>query len=94
MKPTVIEPARFALSLAPVSKTIYAGKAKILTDGKRTWGQSVGVRHDVTPDFYHIMFQLANMLDDSETDGGFVVNVSDGSTYDVTIKKIKPEAKS
>jgi len=86
-------PAIFSLALAPLSRTIYAGKVKTCTDGKRTWGEPSGVRHDVTCDFYHVLLNLADMLDESKTNGGFVFNMNDGSAYEVNIKKTKPESK-
>jgi len=63
-----------------------------MSNGTRTYGERVGVRHDVTADFYHVLLGLADMLDVTKQQSSFVFKDENGSpAYEVTLKKIKEE---
>jgi len=91
MTRTVIEPAKFSLSLAPLSQKIYAGEVKILSDGKKHWAEATGKKHDVTSDFYYVLLALAGMIDNSTTQGNFTFSDENVVTYEVTIKSTEEE---
>ena len=49
-------PTEFRLLFAPLTRSVYAGRAKELCDGLLI---AVGQRHDVTDDFLGVVIQYA-----------------------------------
>jgi len=90
MKIKTVEPERFTLALTPLGNRIMAGKIRVVTDGKSTWGKSIGKMEDVTSDFYHVIFALADMNNDKTKQGDFTFSNQSGETYQVTVKEITP----
>lgn len=73
----------FRLAMSPLSRTIFAGRIK-QRDG---YAEAVGVRHDVTSDFYGCLVQFG------EAHGGaFDITDSAGNPhYRVTVTKLDPQ---
>jgi len=92
MKPAIVKPAHFALSLSPLSRRIHAGNFKTVTDGKTTWAESAGKKYDVTSNFFRLLFALAYMIPDSQKQGSFTFSNQDKKRhYKVTIEEITQE---
>lgn len=68
----------FRLAMSPLTRTIFAGRIA----QKDGYAQAVGVRHDVTADFYGCLIQLA------ESHGGtFEITANGEPAYEVTVRK-------
>jgi len=68
----------FRLAMSPLTRTIFAGRIA----QKDGYAQRVGVRHDVTADFYGCLIQLA------ESHGGtFEITANGEPAYEVTVRK-------
>lgn len=76
--PTAKHPFRLAMS--PLTRTIYAGRIK-QHDG---YAEAVGVRHDVTADFYACLIQMAD-----SHGGEFTITANGKPAYEVTVKKVE-----
>lgn len=72
------EKTEFRLSMAALSKTIYAGRAKDLGGGLSV---STGQRHDVTNDFLTCVIQMGDAMG-----GKFAINNQEGE-WEVTVTK-------
>lgn len=69
----------FRLAMSPISRSIFAGRIR----QRNGYAEAIGVRHDVTPDFYACLIQLA------ESHGGsFTISADGKPAYDVTIVKL------
>ena len=80
--PTAKHPFRLAMS--PLTRTIFAGRIR-QRDG---YAEAVGVRHDVTPDFYACLIQMA------QSHGGTFMITADGNpAYEVTVRDLQGEQK-
>lgn len=67
----------FRLAMSPLTRTIYAGRIRP-RDG---YAEAIGVRHDVTADFYACLIQMA------ESYGGEFTITSNGQpAYDVVVR--------
>lgn len=76
--PTAKHPFRLAMS--PLTNTIFAGRIRQM-DG---YAKAVGVRHDVTSDFYACLIQMA------ESNGGtFTITANGKPAYEVTVKAVE-----
>lgn len=74
----------FKLSMSPLTRNVYAGRVKQVAG--KNYAEPVGVRHDVTNDFYAVLIQMA------EIHGGeFSISVNGKPAFDVTVKGIKNE---
>lgn len=70
----------FRLAMSPLTRTVYAGRIR----QKEGYAEAVGVRHDVTTDFYGVLIQLA----DSHK-GNFTITVDGQPAYEVTVRPIE-----
>jgi|GEM_PF-2504192 len=86
-----IEKARMSLILSPLSGRIYAANVKTVGDNEKTWAEATGKKYDVTSDFYHVLFALADMLPASQMQGDFFFRDEAGTSYEVTIKAATKE---
>ncbi|MGK4923132.1 DUF7446 family protein [Bordetella hinzii] len=69
----------FRLAMSPLSRSIFAGRIR----QREGYAEAVGVRHDVTADFYACLIQLA------ESHGGaFTISADGKPAYDVTVLKL------
>lgn len=69
----------FRLAMSPLTRTIFAGRIA----QKDGYAQPVGVRHDVTADFYGCLIQMA------ESHGGeFTITANGEPAYVVTVQKV------
>lgn len=70
------------LAMSPLTRTIYAGQIK----QNKGYAEAVGVRHDVTADFYGCLIQLA------ESQGGvFVISKNGEPAYEVIVRNLLPK---
>jgi len=87
MTKTVAEPVHFALLLSLPSRRIDAVVVREnFSDGEYHLAEPVEEKNDVTSDFHYILLALADMLDDSKTQGSFTFTTQGGDDYEVTIK--------
>jgi len=78
--PTAKHPFRLAMS--PLTRTIYAGRIR-QRDG---YAEAVGDRHDVTPDFYTCLIQMA-----ASHGGAFTITANGESTHEVVVRSLREE---
>ena len=72
----------FRLAMSPLTRTIYAGRIR-QRDG---YAEAIGVRHDVTRDFYACLIQLA------ESHGGeFTISSNGVPAFEVSVKKMQED---
>ncbi len=82
MSKTAANPFRLAMS--PLTRTIFAGRIR----QREGYAESVGVRHDVTSDFYSCLIQLAD-----SHGGEFTINADGKPAYTVTVTKAERDLK-
>lgn len=71
----------FKLAMSPLTRTVYAGRVKQAVG--KNYAEPVGVRHDVTNDFYEVLIHMA------ESRGGeFVINSNGKPAFEVSVKPI------
>jgi len=69
--------------MSPLTRTIYAGRIR-QQDG---FSEAVGLRHDVTADFYGCLIQMA------ESHGGtFTITVNGKPAYEVSVHDIQEQS--
>ncbi len=68
----------FRLAMSPLTRTIFAGRIA----QKDGYAQAVGVRHDVTADFYGCLIQLAD-----SHGGTFEITANGEPAYEVKVRK-------
>lgn len=69
----------FRLAMSPLTRTVFAGRIK----QREGYAEAVGVRHDVTHDFYGVLIQMA------ESQGGTILINSNGKpAYEVVVRDL------
>lgn len=69
----------FRLAMSPLTRTVFAGRIR-QRDG---YAEAVGVRHDVTKDFYGVLIQMA------ESHGGeFAIHANGAPAFTVSVSKL------
>lgn len=70
----------FRLAMSPLTRTIFAGRIR----QREGYAEAVGVRHDVTADFYGCLIQMAD-----SHEGEFTINSDGKPAYRVMVEKIE-----
>jgi len=73
----------FRLAMSPLSRTIFAGRIR----QREGYAEAVGVRHDVTADFYGCLIQMAD-----SHGGQFTINENGTPAYEVVVRRIEGES--
>ncbi len=72
----------FRLAMSPLTRTIFAGRIR-QRDG---YAEAVGIRHDVTADFYECLIRMAE-----SHDGEFTITANGEPAYDVIVRARKEQ---
>jgi hypothetical protein len=73
----------FRLAMSPLTRKVFAGRIR-QRDG---YAEAVGVRHDVTGDFYACLIQMAE-----SHDGEFVIHANGSPAFTVSVRKVEAAA--
>ncbi|MCR4158779.1 hypothetical protein NUK34_07930 [Kerstersia gyiorum] len=74
----------FRLAMSPLTRTIFAGRIR----QREGYAKAVGVRHDVTADFYACLIQMAE-----SHSGEFTITANGRPAYDVIVRARTQDAK-
>lgn len=70
----------FRLAMSPLTRTVFAGRIK----QHENYAEAVGVRHDVTADFYAVLIQLAD-----SHGGDFTITANGQPAYEVIVRDLE-----
>lgn len=71
----------FKLAMSPLTRTVYAGRVKQVVG--KNYSEPVGVRHDVTNDFYAVLIQMAD-----SHGGEFIIRENGTPAFEISVKAV------